>query len=334
MSDIGKVPNPINPANDPKKDKSHPLDPSQYGKKFDYRKQDKTASGQNKHPFLHEEEEPPITKNTEKPSPDSIFTSSSSGKPIKSFPANKNADSNNTKKSTEANDTKKSAESSDTKKLSSSAKNPLERQESLRETPEKKQAEEHKKKKEPISANPMLPPSQKLSFHSKKDTHSIKPQEKKKEEILPSEPSLTSPQLSQTTYQPPLLPTGSGFTSYQISQLFDRMVGTITIMNDSGIKTTEFILSGEEFSSSIFYGAHITITEYSTAPKTFNIQLSASPKAVALFQENMSNLLVNFASGNYAFRINRLETSLIEERPLFKRKSSSENDQQPTQGDS
>lgn len=325
MSDIGKVPNPTNPTNDPKKDKSHHLDPSQYGKKFDYRKQDKTASGQNKHPFLPEEEEPSTTKNIEKPSPDSIFKSSSSGKTKKSFSTNKNADSNNTKKSADFNDTKK---------LPFSVKKPSEQQEPLREAFEKKQAEEHKEEKEPISANPIPQPSQELFHHDKKDTHSIKPQEKKKEEILPPEPSLTNIQPNQTTYQPPILPTGSGFTSYQISQLFDRMVGTITIMNDSGIKTTEFILSGEEFASSIFYGAHITITEYSTAPKAFNIQLSASPKAVALFQENMPNLLVNFASSNYAFRINRLETSLIEERPLFKRKRSSDNDQQPTQGDS
>lgn len=331
MSDIGKVPNPINPASDPKKDKSNPLDPSQYGKKFDYRKQDKTASGQKKHSFLHEEqeEEPSTTKQIEKPSPNSIFTSPPSEKSKKSFSVNRKTDSNNTNKSTD---------SSDTKKLPIVAKKSPEKQESLNALSEKEQSEEHKKK-EPISANPVPPLHDKKDNHSiksqeKKDIHSVKAQEKKKEEVLSPESPVTNIQPSQTAYEPPILPTGSGFTSYQISQLFDRIVGTITIMNDSGTKTTEFILSGEEFASSVFYGAHITITEYSTAPKAFNIQLSANPKAVALFQENMPNLLVNFASSNYAFRINRLETSLIEERPLFKRKRSSDNDQQPKQGDS
>lgn len=296
MSDVGKIPNPLNPANDPKKDKSNPLDSSQYGRKFDYRKQDKTASGRNKRPFSQEEEkESAKTKETQKPSPDSIFTPLSSAK--SSFP------------------TKKSP-ISDKKELSFSPKKALEQQESIKEIREEEHVEENREKKEGILPN--------------SEPSSIKPREKKKEDILPPEPILTN--IQQATYSPPLLPTGSGFTSYQISQLFDRMVGIITVMDASGIKTTEFILSGEEFAASIFYGARITITEYSTAPKAFNVQLSANPEAIALFQGSMPNLLANFESGNYAFRINRLDTSVLKERPLFKRKEPSGSDQQPMQG--
>lgn len=305
MSDIGKIPNPLNPANDPKKDTANPLDSSQYGRKFDYRKQGKTASGRNKQPFSQEEEkEPSKTKETEKTNPDSIFTPSSSGK--SSFSTKKNA-------------------IGDKKELSFSPKKALEQQESIKEIREEEQ-------NEVVLSSPVPESSLKHSSHEKPLSSLIKPHEKKKEDLLAPEPILTNIQQNQETYSPPVLPTGSGFTSYPISLLFDRMVGTITVMDSSGIKTTEFMLSGEEFASSVFYGARITITEYSTAPKAFNVQLSANPEAVALLQGSMPNLLANFESGKYAFRIHRLDTSVLEERPLFKRKGSSGSDQQPMQG--
>ena len=43
MSEVGKIPNPLNPANDPKKDK-HRLGSNQFREKFDYRKKEETSS--------------------------------------------------------------------------------------------------------------------------------------------------------------------------------------------------------------------------------------------------------------------------------------------------
>lgn len=317
MSDIGKIPNPLNPANDPKKDKSHPLHSSQFGKKFDYRKQEEPSSGRNKQRYSKEEEEQ-IPKSVEKPTSDSIFTTSSSGKI--SFQEKKNIDLVHKKE------------------LSFSPKKQIEKKESIEELStqemiKKSQIEKNTKKKEPLSANPLPETPPKTSFQEK-SASIAKPKEKKKEESLSSFEPLATIQQNQLAYQPPLLPAGS-ISSYQISQLFDRMVGTMTVMELSGVTTTELTLSGKEFASSIFYGARITITEHSTAPKAFNVQLSASPEAVALFQKNMPNLLATFESSHYAFRIHRLDTSLLdEERPFFKRKESSGSDQQPMQGDS
>lgn len=315
MSDISNIPNPLNPANDPKKDKSHPLDSSQFGKKFDYRKQEETSSGRNKQRYSQEEEQTP--KTAEKPTPDSIFKSSSSG--TISFRAKKNIDS------------------VDKKALSFSQKKAIEKKESIEEISalEKKQIEEkNRKKKEVLPTSPLPKDSPKIPIQEK-PTPSVKPKEKKKEEPTSSFEPIANLQQNQPLFPPPLLPTGSAFSSYQISQLFDRMAGIMMVMELSGVTTTELTLSGEEFVSSIFYGARITITEYSTAPKAFNVQLSANPEAIALFQGNMPNLLAAFENGNYAFRINRLDTSVLDEkRPLFKRKESFGSDQQPTQGNS
>lgn len=315
MSEVGKIPNPLNPANDPKKDK-HRLGSNQFREKFDYRKKEETSSGGNRQRYSPEEEEQ-TPKTAKTPTSDSIFKSSSPGK--SSFRVKKNVDASH----------KKVTPSSETEMQKKSIE-----EISIEKKLEEKQVEEKSiKKKESLSANPTPEAPSPKSSLPKHTSPTSKPKEKKKEEVPVSFEPLANIQPNQPSYQPSVLPTGSAFSSYQISQLFDRMAGVMTVMELSGTTETELTLSGEEFASSVFYGARITITEYSTAPKAFNVQLSANPEAVALFQGNMPNLLANFASGNYAFRIHRLETN-VEERPLFKRKESFGSDQQPTQGDS
>ncbi len=106
----------------------------------------------------------------------------------------------------------------------------------------------------------------------------------------------------------------------QIQELFDRMVGVMTVMNLSGMTETVITLNAPQFASSVFFGSQIIIQEFSTAPQAFNIQLNGTPQAVALFQGNADDLMAAFQAGNYNFRINRLETGHLAERPLFKRK--------------
>jgi hypothetical protein len=52
----------------------------------------------------------------------------------------------------------------------------------------------------------------------------------------------------------------------------------------------------------------------------YNIQFVGSPQGVALFQGNVSDLMAAFQGGNYNFKVNRIETHLQSDRPLFKRK--------------
>ncbi|MBS0620226.1 MAG: hypothetical protein JSS61_02055 [Verrucomicrobia bacterium] len=109
----------------------------------------------------------------------------------------------------------------------------------------------------------------------------------------------------------------------EVMELFDRMVGVITIMSMQGVTETTFTLNAPQFASSVFFGAQIIIREYSTAPKAFNVQMKGTQQAVALFQNNTKNLMAAFEQGNYNFRIQRLDTEYLTEKPEFRRKESS-----------
>ena len=101
--------------------------------------------------------------------------------------------------------------------------------------------------------------------------------------------------------------------------LFERLLGTMSVMHTSGISETTIELNSSEFST--FAGAKIVITEHSTAPKVFNIEFLGNAQTIALFSDNSANLMAAFKNGNYAFKVNRIDASLIEaERPLFHRK--------------
>jgi hypothetical protein len=116
----------------------------------------------------------------------------------------------------------------------------------------------------------------------------------------------------------------------QVMEIFDRMVGVMTVMSMSGMTETVISLNTPQFASSVFFGTQIIIREFSTAPQAFNIQLNGTPQALALFQGNADDLMAAFQAGNYNFRVHRLETGLLSERPLFKRKEKAGGKEQDT----
>ncbi len=114
----------------------------------------------------------------------------------------------------------------------------------------------------------------------------------------------------------------------QVLDLFERMVGVVTVMSDAGITQTTVTLSNPEYAKSAFFGAQIIITEYASAQKSFNIQIVASPQGVALFHANVDDLVAAFQNGKYNFKINRIEASLAAEKPLFHRKEGAGRDEE------
>ncbi len=101
--------------------------------------------------------------------------------------------------------------------------------------------------------------------------------------------------------------------SAQVSQLFEKLVDTLIQIKQDGIAETTFFLDSDAFSGSIFKGAQITISEYSTAPKIFNIQFSANPATLAFFETHAAGLVTALREGNFGFGVNRLDTSLLTE---------------------
>ncbi|HSX03285.1 MAG TPA: hypothetical protein VLG76_01000, partial [Rhabdochlamydiaceae bacterium] len=112
--------------------------------------------------------------------------------------------------------------------------------------------------------------------------------------------------------------SGVSVQAIQIAELFKEMVSCITHCMDTGIQQTTFALDSPEFSKSLFFGAKITITEYSTAPKIYNIELAASPEALEVFQASASELMAAFQKGKFDFEINRIETN-VSEKPFFQK---------------
>jgi len=120
---------------------------------------------------------------------------------------------------------------------------------------------------------------------------------------------------------PPAAETAPGYTQMkpEIFALFEKMVSTIMVMHDSGVTETVIHLSPADFS--LFAGAQIVVREFSTAPKAFNIEFQGNAQNTVLFDQNMGDLMAAFQYGNYNFKINRMESSLLAaDRPLFHRK--------------
>ncbi|NGX59413.1 MAG: hypothetical protein KR126chlam3_00564 [Chlamydiae bacterium] len=110
---------------------------------------------------------------------------------------------------------------------------------------------------------------------------------------------------------PPPLAAPFAHLSAPVQQLFERMVGVMTVLHETGISQTTLSLDNPQFEHSVFYGAQIVITEFSTAPKTFNIELLGNQQAVDLMSANAEELVAAFQAGNYNFKVNRVDTSYL-----------------------
>lgn len=157
---------------------------------------------------------------------------------------------------------------------------------------------------------------------------STKKEEKKLEPIEASVAPLPPSQLPQALPPPPPPPSHTQLP-HEVFTLFQKAVDVITVMTLTGVKETTIRLEGPQFASSVFFGSEIIIQEFSTAPGSFNIQLLGTQASTTLFDKHMDSLMRTFQTGEYNFRVNRLESRLKStstEEPLFKRKESIGND--------
>src|SRR5205085_12286328 len=107
--------------------------------------------------------------------------------------------------------------------------------------------------------------------------------------------------------------------------IYEQMVGSITVIMDaSGARETTIDLTDEAYKSSPFYGTKISISEYSTAPLHFNIEISTTSQGQTILAPQLNNLMAAFQTGGYNFTVERCEVRLLkdEERFHFKRKGS------------
>ena len=122
-----------------------------------------------------------------------------------------------------------------------------------------------------------------------------------------------------------------GVLSPEIAALFEKMASSMIVMSSSGEIETTLCLDNP---SSIFFGTKITIREFSTAPKTFNVEIASFTPAILAIEASKSDLLSAFQNGKFNFSIHRFETSCIqnEDRPVLHRKESSNRDNKEKKG--
>jgi len=103
----------------------------------------------------------------------------------------------------------------------------------------------------------------------------------------------------------------------EIEALFEKMASTMLVMNSESEQQTTLFLDTPQYSSSAFFGTRITIKEFSTAPKIFNIEIASSPTALNLLTTHKDALLAAFDSHKLPFSVHRLDTELhgVEEQP-------------------
>ena len=153
----------------------------------------------------------------------------------------------------------------------------------------------------------------KTTVSESKELQKDKEEEDDEEESIPS----TTPSSIQSLFPPFIYMDGIKLPSYtklspEVFALFEQLSWVITIretLQEKLEKTqTSFILDGPQFSSSIFYGSQITIEEFASAPKEYNIYFSGSQEARDLFDAHKAELEDAFHTGGFSFTVQIIQT--------------------------
>ena len=136
-------------------------------------------------------------------------------------------------------------------------------------------------------------------------------------------PFITTPYFSFQMQSPILISSEENLiqqASYDIVSLMEKVGSEMILMTSEGSTKTTLILDSEAFDSSIFKEAKVTIEEFSSAPKIYNVKISAGPQAIELVRVHVEEFLKLFQDKKFGFSINRIDTELTSSRPLFSRK--------------
>lgn len=162
-------------------------------------------------------------------------------------------------------------------------------------------------------ASPVKPPPESDFSGSGKDQGS-----KEKQDLATSSQNLLNT-MYPTDSPSSLFQEAIGFDrlSPQILDLFDRIVGVVTVLQMQG--KTETTIHLNEQQSPLLQGAEVVISQVSTAPGSYNIELRGPPQTVALFQDNLEPLKKAFqrreeenkaGKKEFNFKINDIRISL------------------------
>lgn len=144
-------------------------------------------------------------------------------------------------------------------------------------------------------------------------------------------PDVTTQGMALPGIEPVATPFSSAYANLhpEVLEIFDRMVGYVQVVQDSQAQETTVFVNTKD-PASVFNGGRIILTEYATAPNTYNIQFVGNPQAVQLFQQNIPTMMHAFEAGNYRFQVHRLE-GIYEEEGKEKQQSSKDDQEKDNQ---
>lgn len=190
----------------------------------------------------------------------------------------------------------------------------------IEEKPFKKpeKIEEKKKPKEPVQIEKAAPELTKGAWETTKalSEKELYIKEKKKkpishEAIMPTAPQ--SPVATPAASPAEVTPLQAPFANLppQVRELFERMIGVMTVMSQSEIRKTTIFLDAPKYKNSAFYKCQIVITEHTrSAPLAYNIEFKGNANAVNLLQGPAEELVAAFQGKGYNFKVHRIELSI------------------------
>ena len=159
---------------------------------------------------------------------------------------------------------------------------------------------------------------------------SDKDKDEKDEDQLQLAQDLEAPPIDGTQAAQVEAPSYSKLSS-KVYDLYERLVGLITVQQFSGLSKTTVKL---HMPGSVFNKAEIIIQKSSSSP-TLNVQLFGSPQAVETFNANMADLVAAFQDNKRAVEVNISRPYLLKEyrHSVKKVAGSSEGDKQGGQSE-
>ena len=147
--------------------------------------------------------------------------------------------------------------------------------------------------------------------------HSKSKDDKKEAEAIAASAASVTPiapfHIPETSQAAPAYAT----LSPDVYEIFEKMVGVMTIEMTKGVTTTTVIINKKD---SIFNGAKIILDHYSTAPNAFNVTIAASPEAQEVINTNLASLAAAFEQSKLSFQVNLRRPILLEEHQAISRK--------------
>jgi hypothetical protein len=188
------------------------------------------------------------------------------------------------------------------------------------------------KKTSPAPTHSVFSATNEHGLSIKTDTGSSHDHPKKQDKDNVADDALAAGQIPTplVSFSPPPTEPLPAYTKLpsEVYELFERMVGSITVEHGKASTTTTITLA---MKGSIFDGTQIILDRQSSSMNTFNIQIATNPQAQDLVNANLEDLVAAFQGSKLAFDVNIRKPVLLEKYHDFQRKESPQKEKEKEQ---